>query len=68
MGLSRGGGRPRMHYDEQGQDQRIHGHFLLTPEVNSYISQMAHKLGVGRSEVVRRLVIEASKGKAKKWL
>ncbi len=59
----RGGGRPRIHLDENDVDHRVTAQFLLTPETADLLRQMAELEGLNRSEMIRLLITEAAKAR-----
>lgn len=55
----RGGGRPRIHLDDEGRSHAVHAQFLLTPKTHAMLTEMARRQGVARSELIRLLIINA---------
>lgn len=60
----RGGGRPRIHLDDAGEDHSIPAQFLLTPETDRLLERLCEWNGIiSRSEMIRRLIVEAAQAK-----
>jgi hypothetical protein len=59
-GYRNGSGRARIHLDEHGNNTCIRAQILLTPEVEALLTKMMNEQRVGRSEFIRRLILNAA--------